>query len=71
MLPKGNVMRLQVVQELADGVICALFAGTCNDRGDFLHEMNSKVKNITRMVDVSIMSSSHFFIFLIPFQGFG
>jgi len=29
--------QLQVVQELADGVVCVLLAGTSNKRSDFLH----------------------------------
>ena len=33
--------RLQVVQELADGVICALLAGSSNERGDSLHVLTS------------------------------
>jgi hypothetical protein len=33
--------RLQVVQKLAGGVICVLFAGTSNERGDSLHVLTS------------------------------
>jgi hypothetical protein len=37
----SDSQRLQVIQELADSVICALLASTSNERGDSLHMLTS------------------------------